>query len=259
MVIETMMLIVMLAVFCEWLDSAIGMGYGTILSPILILLGFPITLLVPSILLTQAMGGLTASFFHHKYKNVDLGWNLQSNLKDVLFITLPGVLATILAVGLAVTVSKVFLSTYIATLVFIMGIIMLSGIRFIYSIKKTAAVGVISAFNKGLSGGGFGPVVTGGQLVLGQESRTAIGCTTAAEFPICMVGFAAYMITKGISDWILIGLLGIGSIIGAIIGPLTTKHLDRRLIIKIVGVLLLILSTLTFLTTYNVIHLKIGM
>ncbi|MCK4232918.1 hypothetical protein KAX75_00695, partial [candidate division WOR-3 bacterium] len=54
-----------LAFCCEYIDSSLGMGYGTILSPVLIIMGFDPLIVVPSILLSQAVGGFTASIFHH--------------------------------------------------------------------------------------------------------------------------------------------------------------------------------------------------
>jgi len=33
-----------------------------------------------------------------------------------------------------------------------------------FSWKKITVLGLIASFNKGISGGGYGPVVTGGQL-----------------------------------------------------------------------------------------------
>ena len=59
----TVGMFVMLTAFafvCEYIDSAIGMGYGTILSPLLIIMGFDPLVAVPAILLSQAFGGLSA-------------------------------------------------------------------------------------------------------------------------------------------------------------------------------------------------------
>jgi len=70
--VETVILIVLGAFVCEFIDASMGMMYGTILSPILIIAGFEPVLVVPSILLSQALGGFTASIFHHRLKNVNL-------------------------------------------------------------------------------------------------------------------------------------------------------------------------------------------
>ncbi|MDY6787641.1 MAG: hypothetical protein SVK54_05905 [candidate division WOR-3 bacterium] len=55
----------MLAFICEFIDSSVSMGYGTILSPVLIILGFNPLVAIPAVLLSGNRGG-TASVFHHQ-------------------------------------------------------------------------------------------------------------------------------------------------------------------------------------------------
>ena len=55
----------------EFIDSSLGMMYGTVLSPLLILMGYDVKSVVPSILISQAMGGFVASYRHHKLKNAN--------------------------------------------------------------------------------------------------------------------------------------------------------------------------------------------
>ena len=54
-------IILFVAFMCEFLDSSLGMGYGTILSPFLIIAGFDPLLVVPSTLISQALAGLSAA------------------------------------------------------------------------------------------------------------------------------------------------------------------------------------------------------
>ena len=270
-----------LGLICEFIDSGLGMGYGTILSPLLIILGFDPLLVVPSILITQAIGGLSASIFHHKYKNVYFGLRsknikyiikkikehgviksfklgVSDDLKTVIIITSLGIIATITAVLIAVNISKTTLNIYIGILVLIMGLFLISGFIFKYSLNKMFIVGIISSFNKGMSGGGFGPVVTGGQMVLGKDHKGSIGCTTAAEFPICIIGFLLYLLTKGISNWSLIYSLGIGALIGGFTGPWLTKKINKKSLKIIVSILMITLGILILLKTAGIINLKIS-
>jgi len=208
MSIVEIILIVSAAFVCELIDSSLGMLYGTILSPVLIIAGFDPLVVVPSILLSQAIGGITASIVHHRLKNVDftikegvmkrlfdLGYietfrrSTTRDLKVVFVITSFGILATIIAVLTAISISKVALKTYIGVLVLAMGIILLLKSRFKFSWKNIFGIGILSSFNKGISGGGFGPVVTAGQLISGRESKRSIGATTLSEAPICITGF----------------------------------------------------------------------
>ena len=261
MILETFLLIAVAALICEWIDSSLGMGYGTILSPLLLIFGFSPAEVVPAILITQAIGGFSASIFHHKQGNAcfSLSKNeISEDLKTVFVITSLGVVATIIAAYIGTTIPKNILSGYIGFLVLIMGFFILLNFRFVYSTGKMLIVGVVSAFNKGLSGGGFGPIVTGGQIVLGKEHKQAIACTTAAEPLICIAGFLTYLFLKGASGFSLMLALGAGAIIAGPIGALTTKKISRHKLRVIVGVLMLVLGVLTLLKVFNVIGLNIS-
>lgn len=76
----------MLAFICEFIDSSVSMGYGTILSPVLIILGFNPFVAIPAVLLSQAIGGFTASVFHHQLDNANVNRGSR-DLKIVMIIS----------------------------------------------------------------------------------------------------------------------------------------------------------------------------
>lgn len=262
------------AIICELIDSALGMMYGTILSPVLILAGFPPLLVVPSILISQAMGGLTAAVLHQRLGNanfvlkgtnpepftarlVNSGYEeppkrgMTEDLKVSLCVTCFGVIATIFSVMVAISIPKVALTSYIGILVLVMGVLLLLKPNFKFSWKRIIGVGILSAFNKGLSGGGYGPIVTSGQMLSGRKGKNSIGATTLAEAPICITGFLTYLFTKGISSWNFASLLIVGAIIGGIIGPfLTTKFKSEKKLKLILGILVLFLGVFVLLNTW---------
>ncbi len=267
------LLIFTLAFICEFIDSSLGMGYGTILSPLLIIMGFEPVVAVPAILLSQAFGGFAASVFHHQFDNVSFKHDSR-DLKVAFVISAFGIVATIAAALISINISKVFLKTYIGVLVFIMGIIILRNKKFHFSWKKMIGIGVVSAFNKGMSGGGFGPVVTSGQIMSGQDHKAAIGVTTFAEAPICIVAFLTYLAGRTVKTfsgpvleipvseffkkmfspemfhWQLILALFLGSIIVAPFGAFATKLIKREWIHYILGVLIIVLGICTLVKTY---------
>ncbi|MCK4353165.1 sulfite exporter TauE/SafE family protein [candidate division WOR-3 bacterium] len=238
------------AFICEFIDSSLGMLYGTILSPVLIIAGFEPLIVVPSILLSQAVGGLIAAVFHHRFKNVSF-LPKSDDSKTVYIITILGIIATIISVFVAVNIPKTALKTYIGVLVFCVGVILLSRHKLNFSWRKILIVGIVSSFNKGLSGGGFGPVVTSGQLVSGREGKSSIGVTTLAEVPICITGFLLYLFIKGIPDWHLVVFLSIGAISAAPLGAFVTSKFrsDKNLRI-ILGSLVIILGIWTLTKTW---------
>ena len=274
MSIETVIPVVLGGFLCECIDASMGMMYGTILSPVLIIAGFEPVLVVPSILLSQALGGLTASVFHHKFGNVNLApktlnpkviarklselgcvesfrRGATKDLKASFCVSSLGIVATIVAALIAISIPKALLKTYVGILVLVMGIILLSGSEFMFSWKKMIVIGVLSAFNKGMSGGGFGPVVTSGQIIAGRDSKSAIGTTTFSEAPICIAGFLTFFIINGISSWNLLIFLSIGALLGAPLGALLTSKLksEKRLRLTL-AILTLILGTWTLVKTW---------
>ncbi len=244
-------LLVIGAFICEFIDASLGMCYGTILGPVLIAMGYDPLVVIPSILITQAAGGAIASIFHNKFGNSDLSVKKENkDLKIVAVITGFGVFATVLAAVVAMQIPKEYLKTYIGILVLIMGIILVTKAKFKFSWKRMIGVSLLSAFNKGLSGGGFGPVVTSGQVISGNGHKSSIGNTTAAEAPICIAGFLTYIFTKGLTDWSLIGPLLIGSILAAPLGAYFTKKVNPKILKPVIGILVIILGIWTLAKTW---------
>lgn len=272
--IETVILIISGAFLCEFIDASMGMMYGTILSPVLVIAGFEPVVVVPSILLSQALGGFTASIFHHRFRNVNLALKTinpkivakklyelgciesfkkgtTKDFKVSFCISVLGIVATIIAALIAISIPKAVLKTYIGILVIAMGVILVWSPTFEFSWRKMLAVGALSAFNKGISGGGFGPVVTSGQMIAGRDSKSSIGATTLAEAPICIVGFLTFLVTKGMSDWKLAIFLSIGALLGAPLGALLTSKFKSEKRLKIIlGILTLVLGPWTLLGTW---------
>jgi len=265
--------IFLLAFICELLDSSLGMGYGTILSPVLIIMGFSPLVAIPAILLSQAFGGFTASVFHHQFENVSFKAG-SKDLKITLIVSGFGILAAIIAALVSINIPKIVLKTYIGVLVLVMGIIVLRNKQFKFTWNKMISIGILSAFNKGLSGGGFGPVVTAGQIMSGQEHKKAIGATTLAEAPICIVSFFTYLIGRTVLElktpilkmpmsdfftklfspkmfqWELILALLLGSVLVAPFGALTTRIIRRDKMHLIIGILITVLGVWTLAKTY---------
>ena len=272
MTFEIYIVVAVFAFIMEIIDAGLGMGYGTVLSPLLIAMGFPPLVVVPSILISQAVGGLTASVFHQKFRNVDYRPNITSiaeirkimrkdgyvdavrkvfsrDDKIVLIVTVMGVLAAVIGAFAAVKLPTEILKAYIGLLVLLIGIVMLLNRTFRFSWKRMLGLGLLASFNKGISGGGFGPVVTGGQVIIGNKDKSSIGCTTLAEAPICIAAFLMFILMKGVPDLSLAIALSVGGACGAPLGALVTKSIKSgllkfilALVITALGAAVLLLS-----------------
>ncbi len=86
-------------------------------------------------------------------------------------------------------------------------------------------MGFLAAFNKGISGGGYGPVVTAGQVLSGVRGRNAVGITSLAEGITCIVGVGIYLAT-GVT---LYTPLLLATVVGAVLSVPLSAFLVSRL------------------------------
>ena len=63
--------IIIIGCLVEYIDSTLGMGYGTALTPILLMMGFEPMQVVPAILVAELFTGLLAGVMHAKVGNVE--------------------------------------------------------------------------------------------------------------------------------------------------------------------------------------------
>jgi uncharacterized membrane protein YfcA len=191
---ELAVLIVILAFACELVDSSLGMGYGTTLTPLLLLMGYKPVEVVPAVLISECVTGILAGFAHHELGNVDLRPDTR-DFKVTLVLSGLSVVGVLLGVGIAVNIPSWAVKAYIGVLVLIIGLTTLKNHRreIPFSWKRIAGLGLLAAFNKGISGGGYGPVVTGGQVLSGIRGRSAVGIASLAEGVTSAVGTVAYL------------------------------------------------------------------
>jgi len=243
-------LIMILAFGCEYIDSSLGMGYGTILSPVLLIFLFDPMIVVPAILFSEAFTGFSSAIMHHFHKNVDFVKE-DKPMKIVGLISVLSVPATIITVLIVIALPKVFVTTYIGIIVLIMGLVLLTNLRFMFSWKKIAGIGVLSAFNKTISGGGFGPLVTAGQIISGEETKPSIAITGACEIAVCVTGFIMYWILNGLPNMIIPIAMTIAGVAATPIATFSTKKIKKEILARrLVGVLCIVLGAYTLIRIF---------
>jgi len=264
-----------IAFFCEYMDSTLGMGYGTTLTPVLMIAGFRPMQIVPVVLLSELISGLLAAFFHHREGNVDLkpktadifkiknilhplGYiddfkrTVPVHLKVAMLLGVCSVIGTICAVFIAVNIPKFYLKLYIGILVLSMGLIIIicRNKKFKFSWKKITFLGIIASFNKGMSGGGYGPVVTGGQVLSGVEGKSAVGITSLAEGLTCLVGVIAYiLVSKDPLDWKLAPWIIVGAVLSVPLSAKSVKLVSEKRLKLAIAIVTIILGTFTIVKT----------
>ena len=245
--IHVSLFIIVLAFVCEYIDSSLGMGYGTTLTPLLLIMGYNPLQIVPCVLLSELITGLSAAFFHHRFKNAHFKFG-AIDLKIALAMAGCSILGTLVAVFVALSLPKFYIKLYIGLLVLAMGILILITMKrtFKFSWKKITSLGILAAFNKGISGGGYGPLVTSGQILSGVNSKNAIGITSLAEGLTCLVGVITYLtFTNHTVDWSLSPSLIIGAILSVPVAAYTVKKFKGGSLRFFVGIATLLLGLFT--------------
>jgi uncharacterized membrane protein YfcA len=244
--------IVIMAFICEFIDSSLGMGYGTTLTPVLLILGYNPLQIVPAILLSELCSGLSAAFLHHKFKNANFKLG-ESDFKIATTLAACSVFGALAAVFLAINLPVFYIKLYIGVLVFGMGVIIIVTLKrkFGFSWSRISSLGLVAAFNKGISGGGYGPLVTGGQILSGVNSKNAIGITSLAEGLTCFVGVVTYLaFTNHTVDWQLAPSLVFGAILSVPFAAYVVKIIPALRLRLIVGLATLFLGGLTLLKLF---------
>ena len=239
-------LLLPIAFICEFFDSTIGMGYGTTLAPILLLMGYEPMQIVPALLFSEFVTGITAAHFHHSVDNVNFKRGMHDRRVGIVlsFCTLIGVIA---AVILAFKLSPEIIKTAVGIIVLSMGIIIIATYKLKphFSWFKIVGLGSIAAFNKGLSGGGYGPLVMGGQILSGVNVKAAVGITSLAEGFACFLGIILYFIFKPTIDLQLAPWLMAGAILSVPFSAYTLKWLQDRTAKGIMAIIIILLGLFT--------------
>jgi uncharacterized membrane protein YfcA len=214
------------ALLCEFFDSSLGMGYGTTLTPILLMVGFEPLQIVPAVLLSEAVSGLLAAILHQHDGNIDLVRDAQSRRVAIWLLLLSG-LGAIVAVNVAVQIPRQWLTIGISVIILTMGslILLTRTHRLRYRPVHLIAIGAVAAFNKALSGGGYGPLITAGQVVSGVGPKQAVGITSLAESVTCVIAFAAYIALHGAVELALAVPLAAGALLSVPLATLSVRHM----------------------------------
>jgi len=262
--------VVFIALLCQFLSVSLGVGYGTPLTPLLLILGFAPLHAVPAVLLSQLAGGVVGGLVHHRVRNIELDFRRDDKLvkerlrglgylprstdaKVVFILVSCGMIGVIVGVLTAVSIPEDVLAIYIGAMVLAIGLVLLlrRNSKVMFSWKGIIAVGVLGAFNKGISGGGYVPLVTGGQIISGREARSSVASTTVAIAILCAVGFLAYLIIEeGNLFWRLAAAASIGSVIAAPFAALTTRRINPEKLRLLIGLAIIILGALTLVRTF---------
>ena len=251
--------IVIAAFLFETFDSASGMGFGATLGALLFVLGYPAAAVVPTLLFSEAATGLVGGLFHNEFENVEFGFGDESATEATRVLGLVvaiGVGATIVSVVLAylaIEVSGPLVQAYIGVIiVFIAGLTLFQNITDFsgtYSQRQLIGFAALAGLNKGITGSGFGPVITLGQILSGIYEKSATAITSMSEGVVSLAGIITFLTitVAGVGlDLTLLPSVFAGGFLAAILAPYTVRVMPNRILQYIVPGYALILAATLF-------------
>jgi uncharacterized membrane protein YfcA len=242
-VIGSSLVLLILALSCEFMDATIGMGYGTTLSPALLILGFPVKAVVPAALLSQLLANLSVAFFHHQAGNYNF-WKDHRARNAGLIMGGVGLVISAATMAMAVHVRADLLRIGITIMVICIGVFMLLAwrLKVQFRMRNIGVLAGIAAFNKAFSGGGYGPLVAGGQVLVGMPVRAAVATTAIAEALVCLAAVVTYYIGGGTIPLYLLLPLVSGALLSTPLSAITLRRLPENLVKRLMGVAIIALG-----------------
>ena len=244
-----LILFFVLAFFCEFIDTSIGGGYGTILTPTAIALGINPLIIIPAILFSEICTGFIGGFTHYKFGNVDL--------KIVAIDGAFGLIGILFGVFVGISISTVVLKAWIGLIVLACGVLLILSLNGRYIVKQfklrnDIPLTLLCSFNKGLSGGGYGPVSTAGLIIVKANPKKAVGSTILSEGIVCLIGFIIYvLIGKASLNLNAITLtITAGALLATLPAAYITKKLKTETLTKIIALFMVLLGSYTLLKLF---------
>lgn len=247
--------VLLLAMFFEFMDASAGMGFGTAITPILLVMGFSPVQIVPVVMVQQGVAGLVGAFLHREFENVTWKLNpMSETVKLWLIISVVGCLAvafSITAVYAYLKVAAIWIKLYVAILLLMMGVISVIQARKERPYKPWKMLGfaALAGFNKGVGGGGYGPVVTVGGLISGVPVKSMLAVTAIAEGTVSTFAIIVWvaLLTSGVTiDYVLLPTMMLATMISAVAAPYATRVFPEKLWKIVVPAYCLVVAGLCF-------------
>jgi uncharacterized membrane protein YfcA len=245
--------IVLIAAFLTgYIDTCVGGGHGTLLTPVLILLGFTAAMVVPAVLLSEICIGILATILNHRAGNIRLAQGEQHR-RVLLVLAVSSLVGSLIAVTVAVQAPPNWVNAYIGVVIMAVGILLLvgRGIPREFSMRRIAVLGTVAAFNKGLSGGGYGPLLTSGQILSGVGEKGAVSITPPARGLTGLFAVSLYFAARGHLELNLAAPLIIGSLLAMPAAVATVTWIEAAMLRKGITLATLVLGALLVIKAFR--------
>ncbi|MBL7198176.1 MAG: sulfite exporter TauE/SafE family protein [Candidatus Omnitrophica bacterium] len=241
-----LLLIFIFGFLAQFVDGALGMGYGVTSCTLLISIGIFPAIASASVHTAEVVVSLVSGVSHFKLGNVrkDIFWPL----------TVLGMCGGALGAFGLVTLPVRPVRLVVGFILLVMG-----GVIFYrfkakdhigfrpnrrYSPVKLSCLGFFGGFFDAMGGGGWGPICTPSLVATGTEPRKAIGSVNFAEFFVTVAEVLTFILLIGPEKfrWDLVFILMIAGVIAAPIAAWICKKLPHKILGMLLGLAVVILS-----------------
>jgi uncharacterized membrane protein YfcA len=252
--------VVVAAFVFETLDSASGMGFGATLGALLLAFGYPPLAVVPVLLVSETATGLVGGLFHTEFENVRFGFSDESATEATKILALVvgvGTVAIVISVVLsylAISVSGPVVQVYVGAVILLCALT-----TFLqkyttptseYRPRRMAAFAALAGLNKGITGSGFGPVVTLGEILSGIYEKSATAIASMSEGLVSLAGIVSFfaITAAGVSvNLMLLPSVFAGGFLAAILAPYTVRVMPNDALKYVVPGYAVVLAAVLFI------------
>ena len=246
--IELMRLLPLLLLsFCSGvIDLSLGMGYGFTVTPLMLMMGFTPQEAVPAVLVSSFVGGVSSSIWNQRLHNVDFDTKGKA-FKIAAFTAGLGVIGAIVGVYVSFNLPQRIVGLYIGALVIASGALVIYSKNLIsdFSWTRMVFISLIGSLNKGLTGSGFGPVITTGSMLSGISEKESVSIQALSESVVSLVGFLMYVFMEGYVDYQVVTTMSLGVILASPLAARIVHRIDGKTLRILVGILAVVIGAYT--------------
>jgi uncharacterized protein len=225
----------------QMIDGMCSMGYGVSATSLLLTFGVPPAAASASVHTAEVVATGFSAYNHWRVGNVV--WAFTKKL------LIPGAVGAIVGAYLLTSISGDAIKPFVAAYLLLMGLVILYKAfrpkREGEAHAHIVPLGMAGGFFDSIGGGGWGPIVAGTLLARGNAPRTTIGSVAFAEFFVTVASSATLLLTIGVSNWVPIVGLALGSAIAAPIAARLTGRIPVKPMMVIVAIVVIALSVRT--------------
>ncbi len=235
------LLYVVIGFAAQLIDGALGMAYGVTASSLLLGFGVPPAVSSATVHAAECFTTGASAVSHHAFGNIDR--------KLFRRLLLPGMLGAGIGAYLLTAIDGDMLKPWIAGYLLLMGVVILfKAFRELVPREVTShvsTIGFIGALLDAMGGGGWGPIVASNLIARGHELRLTVGSVNAVEFFVTLTASVVFLMTIGLSHWVIVLGLALGGVVAAPFGAWLVRFVRPKLLMPVVGLLVVGLSSRT--------------